>query len=290
MAAKAGRVSRRQGNDAHVYKSLATSGWLRQVNLVLYSVRTMKPTAQKASIADILPLRALYLQETNFQIRYHACHERGWTDSYLLTLDDRVVGYGSIKGREVQDRDTVFEYYVAPPFGRRARELFEQLLAASGAEFIECQSNDLLLSSMIYEFSSSVSADVVLFGDHAVTEHRIPGVAVRLRRPDDQVFEHKAEPVGEYVAVVGDEVVGTGGFLLHYNRPFADLYMEVREDFRGRGIGSYLVQEIKRECYLAGRVPAARTSLENIASRATLLKSGLKVCGFMLTGKADRAR
>jgi GNAT superfamily N-acetyltransferase len=250
----------------------------------------MKASVRTASIADILPLRALYLQETNFQIRYHAYHERGWTDSYLLMVDDRAVGYGSIKGREPQDRDTVFEYYVAPPFARRTSELFEQLVAASGAEFVECQSNDLLLSSMIYEFSSSVTADVALFADQAVTEHMIPGVAVRLRGPDDPVFEHKAEPVGEYVAVSGDEVVGTGGFLLHYNRPFADLYMEVREDHRRRGIGSYLVQEIKRECYLAGRVPAARTGLENIASRATLLKAGMKICGFMLTGKVDRAR
>ena len=37
------------------------------------------------------------------------------------------------------------------------------------------------------------------------------------------------------VAALHGEVVGTGGFLLHYNPPFADLYMEVREDARRRG-------------------------------------------------------
>ncbi|HTX35839.1 MAG TPA: GNAT family N-acetyltransferase [Bryobacteraceae bacterium] len=241
--------------------------------------------ARKSDLEAILPLRALFLQETNFQIRYDACHKRGWSDSYLLLLDDLPVGYGSVKGRQNEDRDAVFEYFVVPPFRNRASELFQQLLAVSGAGFIQCQSNDLLLTSMLYEFSPSVSADVVLFEDHSVTGHAIAGAAVRPRREDDRIFEHAAEPVGDYVVEHGGEVVASGGFLRHYNPPFADLYMEVRPDCRSRGIGSFLLQEIKRECYLAGRVPAARCDIRNAASRAALLKAGLRVCGFMLTGK-----
>ena len=52
----------------------------------------MTATARKTNLENIRPLRALYLQETNFQIRYDACHERGWADSYLLMLDDLTVG------------------------------------------------------------------------------------------------------------------------------------------------------------------------------------------------------
>lgn len=245
---------------------------------------------QKTDVANTQSLRAMFLQETNFQIRYNACHERGWTDSYLLMMDSLVVGYGSIKGREIKDRDSVFEYFVVQPHRKKASDLFRALLAGSSAEFIECQSNDLLLSSMLYEFSSSISADVVLFTDHAVTEHAVPGALFRRRRNNDQIFEHKAEPVGDYVVELRGEVVATGGFFVHYNKPFADLYMEVREDCRRRGIGSFLLQEVKKECYLAGRVPAARTSVQNIASRAALTKAGLRVCGFMLMGKVDVAR
>ena len=61
--------------------------------------------------------------------------------------------------------------------------------------------------------------------------------------------------------------------------------MEVREDFRRKGFGSFLIQEIKKRCYLDGRVPAARTGLDNIASRATLIKAGFKVAGFMVFGQ-----
>jgi GNAT superfamily N-acetyltransferase len=245
----------------------------------------MRAQALKAELKDIEFLRRLFLQESNFQIRYEARHHRGWTDSYVLKLDDVIAGYGAIAGRKIEDRDTVFEFFVVKPFRNRSSELFRELLAASGARYIECQSNDFLLSSMLFEFSKAARADVILFEDFAVTEHIIPGVHVRPSRDQDQVFQHSSEPVGEYVLEFGNEVVATGGFLLHYNMPFADLYMEVREDCRRRGFGSFLLQEVKKHCYLAGRIPAARCDLGNTASRATLIKAGLRVCGFMLMGK-----
>jgi GNAT superfamily N-acetyltransferase len=240
---------------------------------------------QRVALQEIQTLRTLFLQETNFQIRYDACHERGWTDSYLLTVNDAQVGYGSVKGRAREDRDTVFEFFVIPSFRKMSSLLFRELLAVSGVKYIECQSNDVLLSSLLFEFAREISADVVLFEDHAVTDHVIPGVVVRRRRADDLIFEHEVEPVGDYVVARGREVIATGGFMLHYNPPFADLYMEVREDCRRRGIASFLLQELKQECYLAGRVPAARCGLENAASRGALTKAGLRVCGFMLTGR-----
>ncbi len=252
--------------------------------------RGLTITAARADLRDILPLREIFLQENNFQIRYDACHARGWTDSYLLRIEDSVVGYGAIKGQESDSRDTVFEYFVVPPFRKNASAIFRQLLAASGAEYIECQSNDLLFSSMLFEFSTSVKSEVVLFEDHAVTDHTLPGAVFRTRSEKDLIFEHGTEPVGDYVIETNGEVVATGGFLCHYNPPFADLYMEVREDCRGRGIGSFLLQELKKQCYLSGRVPAARCSIQNLASRATLLKAGLRVCGFMLLGPIAKER
>lgn len=249
----------------------------------------MTANVSKVELNTIQPLRTLFLQETNFQVRYNACHERGWTDSYLLELDGSRVGYASIKGlEEIRARDAIFEFFVIRSFRKHASSLFRQLLAASGARYVECQSNDLLLSSMLFEHATNIRANVTLFEDDAVTGHVVPGAVVRPRRDSDQIFRHAAEPAGDYVVVVDGEVAGTGGFLRHYNMPFADLYMEVREDCRKRGLGSLLIQEVKKACYLAGRVPAARCNLDNTASRATLVKAGMRVCGFMLTGVAAR--
>jgi GNAT superfamily N-acetyltransferase len=248
----------------------------------------MTGSAVKVNLKDILALRGLFLQETNCQIRYNACHERDWTDSYLLKSDGLDFGYGAIKGQETKDRDTIFEFFVIPPYKKFAGSLFRELISSSGARYIECQSNDLLLSAMLYEFSQDIRSDVVLFERHSVTEFKIPDAVVRLRRADDQIFEHAVEPLGDYVLEVKGEIVATGGFMLHYNVPFADLYMEVRPDCRRQGYGTFILQELQKACYLAARVPAARCQIKNVASRAALMKAGLRVCGFMQIGNIKK--
>lgn len=240
----------------------------------------------KINLKEIIYLRSLFLQENNFQIRYNACHERGWTDSYVVTYNEEKIGYGSIKGKgNIKDRDTIFEFYIIPSFRNLSLAAFSELLNSSRATFIECQSNDLLLSSLLYQYGQNISSDVVLFENHMTSDIKMDKIVFRKRNETDIVFEHRAEPIGDYVLELNHEIVATGGFLLHYNMPFADLYMEVKEEYRRNGLGSFLIQELKRQCYLAGRVPAARTGTDNTASRATLIKAGCKIAGFMLLGK-----
>src|SRR5512133_3634973 len=98
--------------------------------------------ARKASLASIQPLRAMFLREISAQVRYNACHERGMSDSYLLTFDGADVGYGSVKGKEdLSARDAVFELYVLPSLRAHSAALLCALIAASMASWIECQSN-----------------------------------------------------------------------------------------------------------------------------------------------------
>jgi len=239
----------------------------------------------KTELKEILPLRNLFLQENNFQIRYNACHERGWTDSYMVENNGVKIGYGSIKGKEkIKDRDTVFEFYLIPSFRNISSFIFLELLHSSGATFIECQSNDQLLTPLLYQHAQNINAVVILFEDNTQPFLTMDKAIFRKSDDNDIMFEHTSEPVGDYVLELNKEVIATGGFLLHYNMPFADLYMEVKEDYRRKGFGSFLIQEIKTQCYLAGRVPAARCNIENISSRKTLIKAGLRIAGFLLLG------
>ena len=241
-------------------------------------------SAERAELGDIQAMRAQFAQELNSLIRYYAWHEAGWTDPYLLTADHARVGYASVKGRQRTDRDTIFEFFVVPPFRKLSRQLFRDVIDVSGAAYVECQSNDSRLAEMLFEYTSEINADVVLFADHSVTNHVIADATVRPRRDDDRIFEHRNQPIGDSVVEVDGEIVATGGYMTQYNAPFADLYMEVREDCRRRGLASLMLQEVKKECYLAGRVPAARCDVSNVASAAALRKAGLRDCGFILTG------
>jgi GNAT superfamily N-acetyltransferase len=77
--------------------------------------------------------------------------------------------------------------------------------------------------------------------------------------------------------------VGKGGMLFHYNRPYADLFMEIEASCRRQGLGAWLVQELKRLCYGYGAIPAARCSVHNIASRQTLQKAGFVPWAHIVT-------
>jgi len=246
----------------------------------------MNLKVKKVDLKNILPLRALFLKENHFQVRYDACHARGWTDSYLISIDGIEIGYGSVKGKDdLSHRDAIFEFYLTPKNRKYSNSAFEMLIKVSGAKYIECQSNEHLLSSMLFEFSSQVSSDVILFEDDQFAFLNVSGATFRKKESGEQSFDHKSEPDGDYVIEVDGEIVGTGGFLLHYNFPFADLYMEVREDQRKKGYGSLMIQELRKACFDAGRVPAARCNITNKASKATLMKGGLKIAGYMLTSE-----
>lgn len=103
-------------------------------------------------------------------------------------------------------------------------------------------------------------------------------------------------PEGDWVIELDDDgdtpggIVAAGGFLCHYNPPYGDVYMAVAESARRRGFGSYIVQEIKRVCYEAGKRPAARCNPTNAGSRKTLQRAGFLPCGRLLVGAVAASR
>jgi GNAT superfamily N-acetyltransferase len=60
--------------------------------------------------------------------------------------------------------------------------------------------------------------------------------------------------------------------------------MKIAEPFQRRGLGAYLVQQLKAACRANGRIPAARCNVQNLASRKTLQRAGFVPCGNILAG------
>ena len=233
---------------------------------------------------EVAALRELYRQEANCQIRYDSMLSRGLADPYLILTDGRIAGYGAVLNK--YDTGHLTEFYVLPPMRSQALPLFRELLAVSRATHIAAQTNISLLLTMLYDCAENITDSSIMFQDAFVTNLACPHAVFRHKTAEDvgAMFEHHAEPEGEWVVEENGAVVATGGFLSHYNPPYADLFMEVSEPARRRGIGSYLVQEVKRVCYEAGKKPAARCDPSNIASRRTLEKAGFLPCARVLVG------
>jgi GNAT superfamily N-acetyltransferase len=124
---------------------------------------------------------------------------------------------------------------------------------------------------MLHSFALAVTSESILFRDHLTTARAPQDAAFRRANLDDaaEMARHELAPEAAWVVTVGGVVAAAGDILDHYNRPYGDVYMKVGEPFRKRGIGTYLVQELKRVCYESGSIPAARCSPRNVASRCS---------------------
>lgn len=206
-------------------------------------------------------------------------------DAYIIHVEGRVGGYGGVRNRDEKGR--VMEYYVLPSLRPLALPMFREFLNVSKATTIQAQSNLPLMLLMLCDCARNITAANILFEDTCTTHLHCPNALFRHSTPEDAdaMFTHHHEPVGDWVVEAEGKVVATGGFLCHYNPPYGDIFMEVSEPMRRRGIGSYLVQELKRVCYEAGKKPAARCDSDNIGSRTTLQKAGFLPCGRLLVGE-----
>jgi RimJ/RimL family protein N-acetyltransferase len=147
-----------------------------------------------------------------------------------------------------------------------------------------------MLAHMLHAWSHDAVSESILFEDKFTTDLPANGATVRQVTPDAEIhasIEHRIGG-GDWQLVLDGATVGQGGVLFHYNRPYADVHMEIKEQFRRRGFGAYFVQELKRACRALGAIPAARCNPDNLASRHTLQKAGFVPCGHLLTGSITK--
>lgn len=241
----------------------------------------MNISISKVPLKDLGDLRADFLKENDIEFCLDKAHLYGWADTWLIKADDVIAGYGSVWGKDERtDRDSIFEFYLKEEVRTRATEIFSEFISASGVIYIESQSNDKFLAPMFFEFAHEIFAEAILFEESFESSFSIPGAALAPKGVNDP--KHRDQ---QFELKFNDEIVATGGLMLNYNFPYADIYYGVEEQHRRKGFGTLIVQELKKEAYKLGRVPAARCGTNNTISKRTMMKAGLSICGWRLVGK-----
>lgn len=237
---------------------------------------------RRVDFRDIEPLRELFREEAACQIVHDSILPRRLADPYLVLCEGEIAAYGGVWTRYFPGR--VVEFHALERFRDDRAALFERFIAATGAKEIEAQTNMPAMAALLEEFGVDPVEEKILFREGAPTALEYPAGSFRRRRPGEE------GPEGEWVVDIAGEVAGGGGVLTHYNPPYGDLYMEVRASARRQGLGSYIVQELKRVCHAAGLVPAARCDPDNHASRRTLERGGMAECGRLLAATIPMQR
>ena len=253
----------------------------------------MNIEVRATTLDKIQGLRDIYRHEMHCQIMGDSFHERpGWTRPYQLTIDGEPAGHGAVVvGGPWKDNPTIFEFFILPTQRRQTFHLFTAFVTAAGTRRIETQTNGTLLAVLAQSFCDHLTAEAILYEDQFTTSLQAPGVRFRpTTRHDRAAIEAaKLDEGAMWVLESDGAVVATGGILYHYNRPYGDIYMAVAEAHRRRGLGAFIVQELKRVCYEGGSVPAARCGTDNVPSRATLQKAGFVPCGTRVFGTLSDA-
>lgn len=238
----------------------------------------MEISIGKAEFGDVRHFREFYRQEANCQIIADSALARGIADPYLIIVDDEIAGYGGVWNRHYEGH--VMEFWTVLTMRHFALPMFREFLSVSGATHIRSQSNIAFMTAMLFDCAKKINTENYLFQDGKGMGLTCPGATFRSARPNDA----REDP---WVLELEGNVVASGGYLTHYNPPYADIYMSVDEGHRGRGFGSYLVQELLGVCRFSGYTPAARCNADNDVSRRTLEKAGMTVCGRMLVGEVQ---
>jgi len=189
-----------------------------------------------------------------------------------------------------KERSTALGVYVLPETRRLAFGLFEMLLAAINPQRFEIQSNDVLPFIMAHTYGREIVSEKIVFRDGGNTSHPSQGAVLVRITPEAESSQCLEERAGssDWRLELDGTSIGSGGLAFHYNRPYADVYMAIDEPYRRRGLAAYLVQELKRECYAMGAVPAARCSPANVASCRTLQTAGFTPLAHILIGSFPR--
>src|SRR6185436_18734833 len=138
----------------------------------------------------------------------------------------------------------------------------------------------------LHTYGRDIASEKIIFDDQLTTALPANGAILRNVTSEEEIRAaiEQRQGGGEWVLESNGTVAARGGILFHYNRPYGDIYMEVTEPFRQRGLGGFLVQELKRLAYQLGAIPCARCNPTNIASRRTLQKAGFVPYAHILDG------
>ena len=179
----------------------------------------------------------------------------------------------------------------------RAQAIFEWMLSTYSIQQATASTIEPLYFSLCLDVQSNITLHSYLFRDN---QPRVlpSGLSAGLFRKADKreleeivrFYQANVEGPGEWIEtflnarLMRDELfvlyddhtlVATGECIPSQRQPpHADLGMVVARSYRGRGVGSFLLTQLKQRCYAAGWKPICSCEASNRASKKAIEKAG----------------
>ncbi len=193
--------------------------------------------------------------------------------------------------------NTLLRFHLMENYQAQAQEIFRWVISTYGIQQAITSTIEPLYFSLCLATQNSITLHSYLFRDHARLE--LPsGLSKSSFRNaektelDDLVrfYRAKTEGSGEWIEGFLRERLNREEVFVWYDRqtlvatgecipsqkqpPYADLGMIVAPSYRGRGLGSSMLIQLKQHCYEMGWKPICSCAADNLASKKAIEKAG----------------
>lgn len=210
----------------------------------------------------------------------------GNSECYEIIHDESTVGHF------FRDKDkTLVQFYVSKDYFIYASEIFEYLIKNKIVEDAAVSTKETEYLALCLDYQKSLEVDTYLFVDNKKTMYELKGftnisfgLAIQsdidiIKNKCDVAFEGYYEDLIEneqlFVLYNGVSFLGIGEFrIIKSNNQYGDIGVVVAEEYRRKGVATYIISKLKEHCYNKNLKPIACCDVKNIGSKKTLEKAG----------------
>lgn len=210
----------------------------------------------------------------------------GTSHCYIIIYNGRKAGHFFVDSKK-----TLVQFNTYKDYSIHASEIFEYLISNDFVKNASVSTKETEFLSLCLDYQKSISVDCYLFTDNKNITYELnnfENVSLRLAENNNiDTIKVKCDPAFDgyyedliqnnqlFVLYSGDILLGIGEFrIFKSDKQYGDIGMVVAEEYRKKGIGTYIITQLKEHCYRNNLKPMACCNHKNIASRKTLEKSG----------------
>lgn len=211
----------------------------------------------------------------------------GNSKCYEIIKENIMVGHFSVNSEK-----TLVQFHILDKYFRFAPEIFQYIIKSDHVENAAVCTMESSYLSLCLDNQNSISVESYLFHDCEKVECKLKDFTELMFRfakesdlkliidkcglPFEGYYEEMIKNNQLFVLYNRDAFLGIGEFRISKTHSqFADIGMIVVEEYRKKGIGTYIITKLKEHCYKNNVTAIASCDSTNIASKRTLEKSGL---------------
>ncbi len=197
----------------------------------------------------------------------------------------------------IDSNNCLLRFHLLESYQAQAQEIFRWILSTHHIQYAIAGTIEPLYFSLCLGFQKSCKLHTYLFQDNIQIKPALRPTNIVFTKAEKSEFaaisrfyHANTEGSGEWIEAFLHKRLNQGELFVLYDQqtlvatgecipspkqlPYADLGMVVARSYRGKGLGSSMLIQLKQHCYAVGWKPICSCAADNHASRKAIEKAG----------------